>query len=675
MKTILVLSLHPDFAEAIRAGLNADHYRVVHRLSVDDAEPLLVHGLAAACIVDVDLIGIDGIWVIEHLRRHDAKSPIIAYTGEIQSEWEEKAFLHGVTHIVTKPVRARLLNSLLERLEAIPVQAAAPPPSNSFPRQPEFSQPHATNTAPMLDVLRDFSPILTYSLNAEAMLKQFLSFLRETFSINRAAIFLNRPCAPDKALAPNDNRRLRPAAASGLSAGLLENIELSLDAGIGGQIFRLGRILRRDSTEVRADAGAQKEFELLGGQVAVPIADRNGMVGVAVFDARITGEPLVNSELELVFHLLEQVGLALRNIWLYDQIASNNEMMSDVLRELSSACIVVGQDLKILHANKSARRHFGQKNQRMGDLEFSDLPHALGTKIYQVLKTGTALGPFRYEPENSSDTVYNISVVPFQRGNATAPVSALLTAEDLTQTEQLQKLEIEAENLRLVKSMADRMAHEIGNTMVPLSTHQQLLAEKYSDAEFRASLDHALATGVKRVTRLVNQMRFLAREGFIEQESFPVGKLIEDAYKEARKHQSAEAAQLHYATDGKALRITGDRVALKHALSEIMLNALQANPKAPTVDVHLQTGPGKGGGQDLQIEVQDSGSGFTAEAAKRVPSAFYTTRNVGLGLGLTVSRKIIETHHGKLEIVPPQSGHSGVVRVSLPMEPAISTAA
>ena len=75
-----------------------------------------------------------------------------------------------------------------------------------------------------------------------------------------------------------------------------------------------------------------------------------------------------------------------------NQIAGNNEMMTDVLRELSSACIVVGQDLKVLHANKSARRHFGQKNQRTGELEFSDLPHALGAKIYQVLKTGAAHG-------------------------------------------------------------------------------------------------------------------------------------------------------------------------------------------------------------------------------------------------------------------------------------------
>ena len=60
--------------------------------------------------------------------------------------------------------------------------------------------------------------------------------------------------------------------------------------------------------------------------------------------------------------------------------------------------------------------------------------------------------------------------------------------------------------------------------------------------------------------------------------------------------------------------------------------------------------------------------GFTPEAAKRVPEAFYTTRNVGLGLGLTVSRKIIEVHHGRLQIEAPKIGHHGLVRISLPLE-------
>jgi C4-dicarboxylate-specific signal transduction histidine kinase len=71
--------------------------------------------------------------------------------------------------------------------------------------------------------------------------------------------------------------------------------------------------------------------------------------------------------------------------------------------------------------------------------------------------------------------------------------------------------------------------------------------------------------------------------------------------------------------------------------------------------------------------VQDNGAGFTPEAAKKVPEPFFTTRNVGLGLGLTVSRKIIETHRGKLVITGPSNGSQGTVRVSLPLE-AISPA-
>ncbi len=683
MKTILVLSPHPDFAEVIQAGLNQEKYRIVHRIGVEEAEPLLMHGLVSACIVDVDLIGVQGVWVIERLRRRDGKCPIIAYTAASQSEWEEEAFLHGVTHVLTKPVSARLLNSLLERLwsdqmyqPAQPqARPASPPPFPGFTRVPESVPGRFHNESQTLGVLRDFSSILTHSLNAEAMLKQFLLFLREIFSINRAAIFLNRPVLRlSETVPPEKSPSLRATAAIGLSSGLLENIELSLEAGIGGQLVRLGRILRRDSDEARADTEAQKEFELLGAQVAVPVLDRETIVGVAVFDGRITGEPLVNAELELIFHLLEQVGLALRNIWLHDQLAGNHEMMTDVLRELSSACVVVGSNLSVLHVNKAARRHFGHKNRRTGELEFSDLPQVLGAKIYQVLHTGAAMGPFRYEPENSPGTVYSVNVVPFQRGNSPVPVSALLTAEDLTQTEQLRHLEIEAANLRLVKTMADRLAHEVGNAMVPLSTHQQLLGEKFRDAEFRKSLDFALADGVKRVSRLLNQMRFLARESEPEPQAFSVKPLIEEAYQEARKHQPVEKAQLQWENGGKPVVITGDRAALKHALAEIMLNALQANPKEPKIGVKLHTNPDNAGGRELEIEVEDNGAGFTAEAAQKVPSPFFTTRNVGLGLGLTVSRKIIETHHGKLEIVPPRAGQHGTVRILLPIDSSVATA-
>lgn len=671
-----MLAEHPDFAEAIRAGINPEHYRVIARSHLDEAEPLLEHGLAEACIVDLELTNVQGIWFLEKLHRKAPRCPVILYTGTKQSEWEEEAYLQGVSHVLTKPVRGRLLTGLLDRLWLSPgaMHPTQPPPPSLPPETVKSAEmgttPAATQT---LGVLRDFSAILTHSLNAEGMLKQFLLLLREILSINRAAIFLRQPLA-GFANAPvvAESRRLRAACAIGLSPGLLRHFELSFEAGIGGHLFRLGRILRRSGEVARTDVETQKEFELLGAQVAVPILDRETVLGVAVFDGRITGEPLVNPELELIFHLLEQLGLAIKNIWLHDQLACNHEMMADILRELSSACVVVSRDLAILHANKSARKYFCRAERRGGDLEFSDLPQVLGARVYQVLKTGAAVSSFKYEPEDSPGTVYNINIVPFQREQAGLPGSALLMAEDLTQSEQLRRLEIEAANLRLVKTMAERLTHEIGNAMVPLSTHQQLLADKWKDAEFRASLNVALADGVKRVTRLVNQMRFLARDALASHEAFPLDPLLEEAYEEASKHQPAKAAQLKYETPGKPIVMTGDRAALKHALAEVMLNALQANPADPKIGVRLHAASNSNGLQGLQIEVEDNGPGFTPEAVQQASAPFFTTRNVGLGLGLTVSRKIIETHHGKLEILTPKAGQPGRVRISLPLDPSLT---
>ena len=677
MKTLLVLAQHPELYETLRTGLNSEQYRVVYRSGFDEAEPLLAHGLASACIIDVELTSVQEVWTIEKLRRRAPKVPIIIYASSKQWEWEEEAYLHGATHVLTKPVRVRMLTALLDRLwlapttgeSPLPIDAPTPAESKSLLIESGGSRSPGHAGFQSLGTLRGFSAILTHSLDAEAMLKQFLLLLRELIGINRAAVFLHQPIHwLDPKVSVEDSRRLRAACAIGLSPGLLEHFELSFESGIGGQVSKLGRILRRTSDEARRDVEAQKEFELLGTQVAVPILDREGVVGVAVFDAHVTGEPLANAELELIFHLLEQVGLAIKNIWLHDQLSGNHEMMAGILRELSSACVVVNSDLAVLHSNKAARRFFTASNRRTGELEFSDLPQAIGAKVYQVLKTGTALPTFKFEPENSPGTIYNVTVVPFQRQNTPQPASALLMVEDLTQSEQLRRLEIEAANLRLIRTMADRLAHEVGNAMVPLSTHQQLLADKYRDPEFRASLDAALADGVKRVTRLINQMRFLARDSLISREAFPLSPLIEEAYQEARKHQPVKTAEFKCQEDNKPVVVTGDRAALKHALTEVILNALQANPGNPKIGVRLHADSTANGHQDLKIEVQDNGSGFTPESAQNAPAPFFTTRNVGLGLGLTVSRKIIETHHGKLEIVPPKTGQSGIIRISLPVE-------
>ena len=116
MKTLLVLAQHPEAAEELRTGLPADQFRIIHRLDPNEAEALLVHGLADACVLDVELTGVQGIWSLEKLRRRAPKCPVIVYTGAKPWEWEEEAYEKGASHVLTKPVRPRMLAALLERL-------------------------------------------------------------------------------------------------------------------------------------------------------------------------------------------------------------------------------------------------------------------------------------------------------------------------------------------------------------------------------------------------------------------------------------------------------------------------------------------------------------------------------------------------------------------------------
>ena len=164
-------------------------------------------------------------------------------------------------------------------------------------------------------------------------------------------------------------------------------------------------------------------------------------------------------------------------------------------------------------------------------------------------------------------------------------------------------------------------------------------------------------------------MVFLAREWQVaDAESMMLSDLIVEAFHEAHTYYPGKkVAQLAFNKSIAPWRISGDHKALRHAFSEIILNALQANPEDPNVAVSIEAGK-VGDAGSLKVEVRDTGAGFTRETAERAQDPFYSTRNIGLGIGLTVSRKIIESHHGRIDIPTSQTGEPGVVRVSLPLK-------
>ncbi|MGA2543738.1 MAG: ATP-binding protein [Verrucomicrobiota bacterium] len=669
MNTVVVIAPQPELAAAVRAALDPSFYRLIQQSELSEDEMRLSAFSIDACICEADLTTVEPIRVIKHVRRILPNCPLILYASAPGQPWEEEAYILGVSQVLAKPVRGPLLNAVLGRLLADKAALEHPPADPPHRAEARPAAEASQGPSPTLELLRNYSSILLHDLNVESLLKEFLMSLRKIIGVNRAAIFLRQPGGsladtPE----PVGARRLHSACAIGLAAGLLEHFELSLESGIGGHLFRHGRILRCDSLEAERDSQMRKEFDLLSAQVAIPVLDRESLVGVAVFDGHVTGENLSKEELQLVFHLLEQLGQSVKNIWLHDQIASDHDLMSDILHQFSSGCVVVGRDLTVLHANEMARNCFPRSGRAPWAMEFSDLPQAIGSRVFEVLRTGATMPGYRYQPPGQPEKRYLITATPFKKRQSVVPNAVLLTIEDCSQTDRLRQLEVETANLRLVQEMAERLAHEIGNAVLPISTHQQLLKERIDDPDFQQSLAEALQEGVKRVSRLVSQMRYLARDRMELVEPVSVKQLIEEAFREARSYHPASTVLLHFESN-EMLTVACDRVGLQHAFAEIILNALQANTQSCQVRVRSRSETDASGSRWARIEVQDSGAGFSAEAADKASRPFFTTRNVGLGLGLAVTNKIIQTHSGKMEIPPPQDGQPGLVRISLPLAP------
>ena len=677
MTNLLVIAPNNNLAAAVRVALDPSRYRLIEHDGFREEELRLTGAGIDLCIYDADLTTVEPIRNLERLRRLLPRCPVILYSDDSHWSWEEEAYLLGVSHILSKPVRGRLLNSLLDRIFAARTPAAGEWPA--YPPRPRVEEKKVAEssavTGRMLEWLRGSSSILCHSLSTESLLKEFLLVLREILGVNRAAIFLRT--APRSTGLPegaDDSRRLASACALGLSASVLERLELSMEAGIGGYMFRAGRILRRDTAEVERDPRMAREFDLLGVRVAIPVLDRESLVGVALLDERITGEPMTNDELSLIFQLLEQLGLAIKNIWWHEQVSARNEMMFDILRNIKTGCVVVGKELNVLHANEIARTFFPRPNRPPEAFDFNDLPQVIGSKVFDVLKTGRPVHDYKHRSPLNPILHFQISITPFFKDNPSTPTAALLVVEDCTAEDNLRQLEIETANLRLVQQMAERLAHEIGNAVVPISTHQQLMQDRGGDPDFQASLASAMEEGVKRVSRLVDQMRFLARDHVGRVELVPVKQLIEEAFREARAYHPSTTVLLQYESVGEPLSLTCDRQGLQHAFAEIILNALQASSASCQVHVRARSETDSSGSRWARIEVQDSGSGFSAEAAGKAAEPFYTTRKVGLGLGLAVTSKIIQTHAGKMEIPPPRNGVPGLVRVSIPLDPVAQSA-
>jgi len=114
-------------------------------------------------------------------------------------------------------------------------------------------------------------------------------------------------------------------------------------------------------------------------------------------------------------------------------------------------------------------------------------------------------------------------------------------------------------------------------------------------------------------------------------------------------------------------KVRGDRVQLEQVVLNLIMNAVEAMRGTTDRPKHVEITSREDGSGRISISIEDCGIGLTPEIAEKIFDPFFTTKPQGIGLGLSISRSIIEAHEGRLWALSRPSG-GAIFQFSLPIE-------
>ncbi|MBC7835354.1 MAG: two-component sensor histidine kinase [Phycisphaerales bacterium] len=265
-----------------------------------------------------------------------------------------------------------------------------------------------------------------------------------------------------------------------------------------------------------------------------------------------------------------------------------------------------------------------------------------------------------------------------------------LTRRHLKRVRAAERRARAAERMAEIGAMTGGLAHEIKNPLSTIGLNAQLLIESIEDSSLPQEERTRLLSRMKSLRREVERLRdiltdFLEFAGKVHLEPQPldinhvVGELVDFYLPEAERH----GVRLRTQPWHEPLLAPIDAKLYKQAILNLLLNATQAmapstmGPPVPRPadaaqrDLILKSEPGQDadGAPTVCLHVIDTGPGIAPETLGRIFTPYFTTKSAGSGLGLPMSRRLIEEHGGRIE-VHSEVGRGSDFTVIVPMAPA-----
>ena len=310
-------------------------------------------------------------------------------------------------------------------------------------------------------------------------------------------------------------------------------------------------------------------------------------------------------------------------------LEESRKYVEQILNSISPAIVTFDIDGKVISCNESARKLFGFSEENKGENVWKLLESypQLKKAVKELILTGNRKTEVR-EEINGKEKFFSVEII------VPAGVSdRILIVEDVTDL-------VKAQKAQTWKEIAQRIAHEIKNPLTPITLNAERIRRQFKkkNPEIEKVIEKAVSSilaEVEVIERLIDEFRKFARLPLPEKELTDLNALIKsvaDGYKEKLE------VELNF-EDIPQLSL--DRVLMREVFANLFRNSMEAGAKKISVTTTEKDGK-------VYVVIRDDGPGIPEELMDKLFSPYVSTKEKGWGLGLSIVKKIIEDHGGKI---------------------------
>jgi PAS domain S-box-containing protein len=376
-------------------------------------------------------------------------------------------------------------------------------------------------------------------------------------------------------------------------------------------------------------------------------------------------EELATQNSDLVY-LASQLVASRRELQRSHSALQESEQRWRAVYEKSAAGIAL-TDLegRILAANPAFRDMLGYAEDELAGLSLLQItPDAdrdtVQSRLTQLVEEGT--GDYhverRYLHKDGSIRWANasVSLIP---GNGTMPPMLLRIAEDITARKNAQEA-LAATQLELARvtratalgELAASIAHEVNQPLAAVVANSHaarhwLAAKPENKSEVRDALER-IVREANRASAVIARIRGFLSRGAPHKSAIGVGEVVAEVFAMQRDMAQARQVSLSFKSAPDLRPAIADRTQLQQVLLNLVANAIESMSLASRFGGTVEAEAWNGEAGMVHIAVRDTGVGLDPQQLDRVFDAFYTTKSEGMGMGLAISRSIVEAHGGRL---------------------------